>query len=35
MAEAITEEFRLIRSSKSKKEMYKLVERGYVYDRRE
>ena len=33
MAEAIPEEFRLIRSSKSNKERYKLVERGYVYDR--
>ena len=33
MAEAIPEEFRLIRSSKRNIERYKLAERGFVYDR--
>ena len=33
MAEAIPEEFRLIRLSERNIERYKMAERGYVYDR--
>ena len=33
MADPLPQQFRLIRSSKSNKERYKLIEGGFVYDR--